>query len=327
MLAIAERLAKELTESTPAAQQISILKILYTSQEMAGKLDLAKQTEGRLEKLETVLDKEYMAKVPPFKPKTFEGRKEKSDKVVVMELFTGAQCPPCVAADVAFDALQQAYKPTDVIFLQYHMHIPGPDPLTNSDSEARWKYYGKLTGTPSTLFNGKTAAGGGGGMANAENKFKQYKDVIDPLLEGTTTVKLTGKAIAKGGKIHIEVDANGLPSEEQLKLRFVLVEETIRYVGGNGLRFHHHVVRALPGGVDGTLLKEAKASKTAEVDLKELRQTLTAYLDDHAKQATFPYPDRPLALKNLHVVALVQNDANKEIFAGSLQLEVENHVD
>ena len=53
-----------------------------------------------------------------------------------MELFTGAQCPPCVAADVAFDVLEKTYKPADLVLIQYHLHIPGPDPLTNAASEA-----------------------------------------------------------------------------------------------------------------------------------------------------------------------------------------------
>ena len=50
---------------------------------------------------------------------------------VLVELFTGAECPPCVAADLAFDALGKTYKPTDVVLLEYHLHIPGPDALTN----------------------------------------------------------------------------------------------------------------------------------------------------------------------------------------------------
>ena len=32
---------------------------------------------------------------------------------------------------------------------------------------------------------------------------------------------------------------------EKVRLRFVLVEDVARYVGGNGQRLHHHVVRAL----------------------------------------------------------------------------------
>ena len=76
-----------------------------------------------------------------------------------MELFTGAQCPPCVAADVAFDALEMAYDPKDLILSQYHMHIPGPDPLTNPASIARWDFYREkypqnVGGTPTTMFNG-----------------------------------------------------------------------------------------------------------------------------------------------------------------------------
>ena len=104
-------------------------------------------------------------KFPPFKPAPYAGRKNpQANQVVLMELFTGAQCPPCVAADVAFDALLQTYKPTDFIGLQYHLHIPGPDPLTNNDSVERQQVLrDEVQGTPSTFFNGRSEAGGGGG--------------------------------------------------------------------------------------------------------------------------------------------------------------------
>lgn len=100
---------------------------------------------------------------------------------------------------VAFDAHNKSYQPADLILLQYHMHIPGPDPLTNSDTEARWEYYqdqfpDDVRGTPTSLFNGKPMSAGGGGMADAEGKFRQYRRIIDPLLEKTTAVKLGGKA-------------------------------------------------------------------------------------------------------------------------------------
>jgi hypothetical protein len=136
----------------------------------------------------------------PFKPAKFAGRKAKSERTVIMELFTGAQCPPCVAADVAFDGLDQTYKPTDVILLQYHMHIPGPDPMTNPDTVARFGYYRELRDTPSTLFNGKPKAGGGGALGMAEKKYKAYRDIIDPLLEEPAPVasrqRPTARAIA-----------------------------------------------------------------------------------------------------------------------------------
>ena len=61
------------------------------------------------------------------------------------------------------------------MLIQYHLHIPGPDPLTNPDSVARCDYYRGVPegvrGTPTSVFNGKSQAGGGGGMAASENKY------------------------------------------------------------------------------------------------------------------------------------------------------------
>ena len=51
---------------------------------------------------------------------------------------------------------EKTYKPNDVIFLEYHLHIPGPDPLANKDTEEREKYYGKaIEGTPTMFVDGK----------------------------------------------------------------------------------------------------------------------------------------------------------------------------
>jgi hypothetical protein len=266
--------------------------------------------------------------VPPFKPTAFGGRKDASaNKVAVMELFTGAQCPPCVAADVAFDALQKSYKPTELVLIQYHLHIPGPDPLTNPETVARWDYYraqfpDDVRGTPTTVFNGKPQAGGGGGMANAESKFKEYTGIIDPLLEKTTDVKIAGKAHRTGDKLDIAVEVNGADGEE-MKLRLLVVEETIKYVGGNTLRFHHQVVRAMPGGAGGVAIKNKSFKHSATVELSNVRKELTAYLDDFAKTLDFPKPQRPMDLKSLRVIALVQNDKTNEIVQ-ALQIELEN---
>jgi hypothetical protein len=319
----ADALAKALPESASPARQSRILKTVRVAQVKAGKADLAKQTEARLARVEEAMDKEYLALVPPFKPAKFQGRKEKSERVAVMELFTGAQCPPCVAADVAFDALLKSYAPTDVVFLQYHMHIPGPDPLTNEDGEARWKYYGNLRGTPSTLFNGKTGAGGGGGMGQAEGKFKAYKGVLDPLLEAEAPLSITGKATRQGDTVGIAVDVAGAKgsADKKLRLRIALVEETVKYVGGNGLRFHHHVVRAMPGGAEGAAITEEKLAKKTEINLADLRKALAKYLDESAKEREFPTPDRPMDLRKLRVVAFVQDDATKEILQ-AVQLDV-----
>ncbi len=317
--ATADRIAK--TPGLPAELASRALSARKVALEAQGKLDDAKAVGGEIAKLEEKIDAEYVKKVPPFKPEVFAGRKDKTaNQVVVMELFTGAQCPPCVAADVAFDALQKAYKPADLVLIQYHLHIPGPDPLTNTDTIARANYYG-VNSTPTTLFNGKKAAAGGGGMANAEAKYKQYVGVIDPLLEKSADVKVAGKVTKKGEKLDIAVEVAGAEGDD-LKLRLLVVEETVKYVGGNQLRFHHQVVRAMPGGAEGVAIKDKAFKHTAAVDFGAVKKGLTQYLDEYANTRPFPKPDRPMDMKAVRVIALVQNDKTKEIVQ-AVQIDVE----
>ena len=318
-----EPIAKALTNKDPASLRFDILTTYRTALEAAGRKDEAKAISTRLVKLDGEMDVDYLATVPPFKPTPFAGRKEGANRIAVMELFTGAQCPPCVAADVAFDALNKSYEPSDLVLIQYHMHIPGPDPLTNADAEARWEYYETLGGTPSTLFNGKQLAGGGGGMPNAQAKFEEYRKIVDSMLEKATELKLNGKATRDGDKISIAIDLAGAESTDDLKLRLLVVEDTIKYVGGNKLRFHHHVVRAMPGGIGGVAVKAGAMKHTATADVAAIRKDLVKYLDEFSKDRPFPYPTvRPLDLKDLKVIALVQNDKTREILQ-AVQLEVD----
>jgi len=310
-----------LTKKDSTDQQVRVLDALAAAQRAAGETAAADATTARVEKLHAVLDTEYKAKMPPFKPAAFEGRKEKSDRVVVMELFTGAQCPPCKAADLAFDGLEKTYKPTDVVLLQYHMHIPGPDPMTNPTTEGRWAFYrgihgnNALGGVPASMFNGKPQAGGGGDVPNSERKYKEYRAIIDTALETPAEAAVTVHARRDGNTVKIEGQVSDLknPGEDK-RLRFVLAEEEIRFVGSNKIRFHHMVVRDMPGGADGFKLTAKAAKHTASVDLDALKKSLVSYLDDYAEtKRPFPQKARPLAFQHLKVIALVQDDKTGEI--------------
>jgi len=328
-VAAIEPAAKGMSDEHPVLIQSAVLSAYQNALAKAGKAGEAKAVAARVAGLEARIDAEYLKSVPPFKPATFAGRKDGSaNRVVMMELFTGAQCPPCVAADVAFDALQKSYKPTDLVLVQYHMHIPGSDPMTNRDTIARWDYYRKhfaenIRGVPSSLFNGKPVAGGGGGMSNAEGKFGQYAAAINPLLEMTSEAKLSGRASRVGDKIDLAVEvANG--DGEDMKLRLLVVEETVKYPGSNGIRFHHQVVRAMPGGPDGVAVKDKAFKHAASVDLATVRKELMRYLDEYVAEnpgRPFARSDRPLDMKDIRVVAMLQNDKTGEVVQ-ALQLDV-----
>ena len=127
------------------------------------------------------------------------------------------------------------------------------------------------------------------------------------------TVKATVADLAKPG--------------EKVSLRLALAEERVRYQGGNGIRYHHSVVRAMPGGPKGFPLPKASAEQTVTVKLDEVRAANNKALDEFADSlkkggADFSFASRPMALKNLKVVAFVQNDETSEILH-AVQVDVD----
>jgi hypothetical protein len=315
----ARQAEKSLTKDDPPATSVAVLKALVAALTKTGKADEAKEFAAAVAKLEAQLDEEFEKTAIPFKPDTPAGRKGKGSRVAVVELFTGAQCPPCVSADIAFDAAVKMYKPADVVFLEYHLHIPGPDPLTNADTEGRQKYYGNaIRGTPTCFVNGKVTEGLGGFKEHGKERYATLSKIVDEALNTEEQAALKLTATRKGDNIEVTANVADLKKTgEKVRLRFVLIEELARYAGSNGQRLHHHVVRAVPGGLDGLAMKEATATQTVKLSLGELRKTLGDYL---AKR-TFLDDDRPMELKQLKLVALIQDDDSKEILQAA-QIDV-----
>jgi hypothetical protein len=303
------RRAVKANQKGNAESRIRALTLLETALDKAGKKEELKAVRAQIEELEPQGHKEALADLP-FQPKPAPGGK--GTRAVLVELFTGAMCPPCVAADMAFDGLEKTYKPRDVVLLQYHLHIPGPDALTNPDTQARQKFYGEeVEGTPSIFFNGKPEAGGGGARKDAKAKYEQYVKVVTRLLDEKANAQIKAQAVRKGDKINITAEVSGLKDPgEKVKLRLALVQEWVRYPGGNGLVYHSRVVRALPGGADGFALPKDSGKHKASVDLGELRKSLKEYLDG---VRGLPTKSLPLRFGELSVVAFVQNDETREV--------------
>ncbi len=300
-LEYARRAEKFLEPTDRPNVQIKTLSLLAEALRKAKKEDEAKEIEARV------------AKLPVVTPTKYAGRKGKSDRVILVELFTGAECPPCVGVDYAFDALAKTYQPSEAILLEYHLNIPRPDPLSNPGSDARARYY-ELGGTPELCFSGAPILKGGGSKDKAEPFYQQLVSVMDQFLERPAGAQLKATATRKGNKIEISAEASGVEKPgAKVRLRLALVEEEVAYKGSNGITTHHHVVRAMPGGPDGFAVEQKSVKQTASVDLDELKKGLIKYLDDTAKETPFPNKERPMELKNLRVVAFVQNDETQEV--------------
>ena len=203
---------------------------------------------------------------------------------------------PVSPPTLAFDALGKTYKPSEVVLLEYHLHIPRPDPLTNADAEARAKFYDEeVGGTPAIIFGGRAGPEGGGPTDRAQIVYDGYVDIVDTLLEKDPKAQIKLSAMQKGTKIDITAEVADVEKpSDSVRLRFALVEDTVKYQGGNKLPVYHHVVRALPGGANGFPVKAKTLKQSVSVDLDEVRKKLTKYLDDFEKERKFPNKERPI---------------------------------
>lgn len=302
----ARRAERLLDARDTAGTRFNVLNAVAAALKKAGKMDEAKELEAKLDQTD----------ISP-KPDKYAGRKEKSDRAVLIELFTGAQCPTCVGAGLALDGLLKTYKPSEVIVLSYHLHGNGPDPLTNQDTFDRAEEYGEVVeATPTVVLNGRPLSRFGGTIDEAPDLYRGIRRLIDSRLEEAPKASLKLTATQKGSKINIATEVSDLlRTGEGVRLHVALVEPAVRYVGSNKLREHHQVVRAMPGGVKGVALTEKATKKTFTVDLDELRGKLNKYLEDFAKkaEAKFPSAERPMDLKNLKVVAFIQDAQTLEV--------------
>jgi hypothetical protein len=324
VLDYARQAEKLITSADPTASIKPVLQLQAQALRKLGKDEEVKKIEGRLETIEQALDKEFLKTNIPFKPTTYAGRKGKSDRVAVVELFTGAQCPPCVAVDVAFDALLQTYKPQEVILLQYHLHAPGPDALTNADTEKRAEFYG-AQGTPIVYLDGTNDTSLVLGPREfGKRSYLGLRRVLEKALETDAEAKVKLTAKRKGDKIDIKADVSltEKPSED-VRLRFVIVEDVVHYRGRNGQRYHHHVARAMPGGAEGIALTKQTSEHTVKANVADITKSLKEYLAAARKEMRFPDKAEPMELKHLKVIAIVQDDANDKKILQAAQVDIE----
>jgi hypothetical protein len=300
-LPYAQRAERMLGPKEPPAVQKRVLEVLATALEKAGKEEDAKLVQARLKKLD------FSVKLAAY-----PGRTSKSDRVVLIEEFTGAGCKECVASDQAADALAKTFKGGEVVVLRYHLNAPESDPLAGTATDSRAAYY-EVKGLPTVHLDGRELAVVGGSATEAQEAYDQYYKAVVPRLEKEAGASLKVEAQVKGGKINIRAEASKLSRpEENVRLRVVLVEEQVAYKGSNGLTVHRHVVRDVPGGV-GTPFKDKTATASITIDLEELRKKHLAFLDKVNEKRPYPSKERPLELKKLRVVAFVQDDNTQEI--------------
>ena len=280
-----------------------------------------KQHNGSLDGVETMLDAEYDKRYPnPVKLERYVATDKRSDRVVLAEVFTGSGCPPCAAADLAFDAAMERYTRKDLAVIMYHVHVPRPDPMTTTETSAVYKEYA-VTGVPTFLIDGKRTTGGGS-REMAKGVYDRFGEDIRKGLEAPAEANITAGASAKGATVSVNARVHGVNSESKdLKVKIALVEKHLRFNGENGIRYHPMVVRAIKS------FDLAGESYQHTFDVDATAKAIKEHLDDYESKGhrgeTFKFAEKMHAIDRDHlaVVIFVHDEKTKHVLqAGYIDL-------
>lgn len=226
-----------------------------------------------------------------------------------------------MGAGLAFDAAQERYTRNDFIVLNYHVHIPAPDPMVNPSVVKRREFYG-VNSSPSYFFDGDSD-GGGGSASTAQSLFDSK---VDPTIEKHLAVppeaRLNLRATSTGSAVKVRAKVSKVTSRsEKLRLQIALAEEMVPFGGENGERFHPMVVRSMaldPKSAQGFALKPAKGGTFEYTfDVAKAVADAKAHLEDYetnTRKGEYKFRQKKHEIKSgLVVVAFVQDEATKKV--------------
>jgi len=226
-----------------------------------------------------------------------------------------------VGAGLAFDAALDRYTRNDVIVLNYHVHIPAPDPMVNPSVIKRREFY-SVNSSPSYFFDGD-ADGGGGGADNAKSIFESKVDpTIAKHLAEQPGARIKLRASSTGSMVKVRADVSKVAStSDKLRLQIALAEDVVTYSGENGERFHPMVVRsmALDAKSDqGFALKPGKGGTFEYTfDIAKAVADAKAHLENFEKverKGEYTFRQKKHEITGaLVVVAFVQDEATKKV--------------
>ena len=285
-----------------------------------------RKKHGNLEQLHARLDAALLSRQEPVAAGRYQRTDEEGpQRTVLAEFFTGAQCSPCVASDLALESLLRRYDHETLVLVQYHVHMPGLDPMTNPDSERRALYY-SVGGTPMTFVDGRGTGLAGGSLGAVGKSFDSHKAIIEERVAIRPSAELLGTTLERGldymdvsGMLKIPADI--MDEMPNLRLRLIVVEKTVHYTGANGVHFHQFVARKLLGPSSGIQISQQETPFHATVAIADLRVELGRYIEGYRRLVDgFQWPDvvLPIDEKQLSVIAVVQNDSSREVLQTKL---------
>jgi len=254
----------------------------------------------------------------PFHPPPFKAPENWQGRAVLAELFTGSECPPCVAADFAFDGLIETYPTKHLVVLVYHLPIPRYDPMMNHATIKRQAYYGPsvITGTPTVVVDGvnKVSAGGYYRYETPLRSFNAIKAKIDDLMGTATEVSIKASAALDGDKVQVDCEFSKVVPNADYNVVLVQGEEI--FYGFNTIVSHKMVVRDMatvsPAANATLVFNIPEGEKTAGEFITEWGKTGPAAA--RIRGSSWPQQNTKVNRDSLKAVVFVQDKETKQIY-------------
>ncbi|MFP6703725.1 MAG: hypothetical protein VB861_18400 [Planctomycetaceae bacterium] len=250
---------------------------------------------------------------------------EAAGRSVLCELFTSVRADSAVAAEMSTAALARRLGRDRFIVIRYHpldvsnRNQGSGDPLANDASLSRLTYY-RGRNFPAAYMDGRLLTGTNGLLADTSRVHERFvRETVRRLEIGSDwSVELEARRTGDSIQVTAKAKSDKL-AEGEYRLRLMLVEERIPMPTSScGIRVQEMVMRWQIAGADGVAPKDGKLAVTETVALPDVRKLLIDDLARFERMQGMNFPDKPLDLKSLFVVAVVQDETTRVVLQAKL---------
>tara|TARA_Y100000758_G_scaffold159219_2_gene113018 strand:+ start:1002 stop:3239 length:2238 start_codon:yes stop_codon:yes gene_type:complete len=284
---------------------------------------LWKQKHGDTKGLPAFLDTIYQGAIDglaksPGGPEVPESKS--TGRSVLCELFTTVRADSAVAAELSTAALARRLGANRLIVVRYHpldaarRNQGGGDPLSNDASLSRLSFY-RGRSLPAVYLDGRRLPSTDGLLADTSRVHGLVFREIVKRLSVTSDWKMTlsAKRTPAGVQVKAGAESSGA-ADGEYRMRLLLVEEKVMMpAASNGVRVQEMVVRWQIDGGEGVAPKDGKFAVTESLLIDEVRKQLADDLSRFERLQGMNFPEKPLELKSLFVIGLVQDETTREV--------------
>ncbi len=223
------------------------------------------------------------------------GIQAQDSRVVLIEQFTQASCPPCAPANVRIQNILKNYPETEVVILRYQASFPGFDPMYNhnkKDVNNKQSYY-SIRSVPGSVIDGQMGPDHPNTIINTTNLNARKRVAPGCRIECTPSTSKDGKQIMVHAKITALKDFVGNEAAT-----IAIIEKHIHFdkpPGGNGEKDFFNVMKKLLPTANGQPLPKLKKGEAYEFDVEWELQNI-------------------YSIPQVAMIAFVQQRTSKEVY-------------